>query len=418
MAAIKENKDKSGKISGYRVRACMGRNESGRQVWRTTTISASQVEDEAVRQGIDRLTPKKQEKIVSALADAWESAEKEKFTKAPTAKDKGRTTLKEFVEQIWIPVYVEDGQKSPNSVIFFKNTSKHVVDFMGNKRMNQIDTEMCVKFVQYLNTTATTSGGKLLSQTSRMHVFGTLRNILRTARRWKYIQFDPTEDMTRNERPHREKKQVKFLSETEARTFLNALSSEPLNKRVYFTLLLVTGLRRCEAVALQWSDIDDGKESGSPSITVSKSAVADKSQENGRLIKETKTGEVRTIPITETTVKMLYDLKHETERDMGVSLLPSAYVFHVDGDPFECIFPTTPTRWMEGIVKRHGLKKCSVHELRRTFATLALQSKVDPKTVASITGHADTATLFKYYSGTDAEQQRKAVAGMESILNG
>ena len=68
------------------------------------------------------------------------------------------------------------------------------------------------------------------------------------------------------------------------------------------------------------------------------------------------------------------------------------------------------------IVKRYGLKKCSVHELRRTFATLALQAKVDPKTVAAITGHADTATLFKYYTGTDAEQKRKAVAGLEAAL--
>lgn len=284
--------------------------------------------------------------------------------------------------------------------------------------MNQVDTELCSRFVSYLNTTARTRGGVQLSQTSRMHIFGTLRNILRTARRWKYIKTDPTEDMTRNERPHRDKKPVEFLTETEAQRFLEALQHEPLKWRAYFTLLLITGMRRGEAVALQWSDIDEGKTSGTPMITVSKNAIVDKSQPSGRLIKETKTGETRVIPISEATLNLLHALKRETEQNMGVKLLPSAYVFADETDPYLCMYPSSPTRRMEVIIKRYGLKKCTVHELRRTFATLALQAKVDPKTVASITGHADTATLFKYYSGTNTEQQKKAIDGIEAVLIG
>lgn len=412
MAAIKENHRKDGSTVSYRVRACVGRDEMGKQVWRTTTISIEQVEDEAAKQGVNRLTPVKQQNIVKRLADVWETAEKEKFSKAPTAKDKGRVTVKDFIEKTWIPVYVEDGQKSVNSVKFFKNTSRPIIDFMGNKRMNQVDTELCSKFIAYLNTTAKTKGGKPLSQTSRMHIFGTLKNIMRTARRWKYIQVDPTEDMTRNERPHREKKPVEFLTENEAQKFLDALQGEPLKWRAYFTLLLLTGMRRGEAVALQWSDIDEN----APSITISKNAVVDKSQPTGRVIKDTKTGETRVIPISETTLKMLQDLKTETESEIGAKLMPSAYVFADENNPYVCMYPTSPTRRMEVIVKNYNLPKITVHELRRTFATLALQSKVDPKTVASITGHADTATLFKYYTGTDADQQRKAVAGLEATL--
>ena len=418
MATISERKNKNGEIVSYRFRACVGRDALGKQIWRTTTISAAQVEDEAERQGIERLTPKKREKVVETLASRWESGEKEKFSKAPATKDKGRTTVREFIDQIWIPTYVEDGQKSPNSVKFFKNTSRPIIEFMGDKRMNQVDTELCSRFVSYLNTTARTKGGEQLSQTSRMHIFGTLRNILRTARRWKYIQIDPTEDMTRNERPRREKKPVEFLTETEAQRFLEALQREPLKWRAYFTLLLITGMRRGEAVALQWSDIDEGKTTGTPMITVSKNAIVDKSQPTGRLIKETKTGETRVIPVSEATLHLLHELKHETEQNMGVKLMPSAYVFADETDPYLCMYPSSPTRRMEVIVKKYGLKKCTVHELRRTFATLALQAKVDPKTVASITGHADTATLFKYYSGTNTEQQKKAIDGIEAVLIG
>lgn len=415
MASIKENRNKEGKITSFRVRACMGRDAIDNQVWRTTTIPYSAVEDEAARQGIDKLTPKKLQKVIEGLANEWEKAEKERYTKAPTAKDKGRTTLKVFIETVWIPVYVKDGTKSPNSVKFFESTAQPIIDYMGPKRMNQIDTELCVKFAAYLNTTAKKKNGEPYSQTSKMHIFGTLRNILRAARRWKYIRFDPTEDMTRNERPHREKKEVDYMTESEAKAFIDALQEEPLKKRVYFTLLLLTGMRRGEAVALQWSDINEGD---NPSITVSKNAIVDKAQDNGRLIKGTKTGKTRVIPISETTLKMLKDLKAETENNIGAKVLPTAFVFCLDTDPYTCIFPSTPTRWMEGITKRHKLKTCSVHELRRTFATLALQAKVDPKTVASITGHADTSTLFEYYTGTDEEQQRKAVADLQAKITG
>ncbi len=416
MAAIKENVGKDGKIISYRVRACVGRDGAGKQVWRSVTISIEQVEEEALKQGFLRLTPARQNKIINRLADAWETAEKEQFLRTPSARDKGRVTVKDFIEKTWIPIYVEDGKKSPNSVKFFKNTSKPIIDFMGGKRMNQVDAELCSRFVTYLNTVERERGGGPLSQTSRMHIFGTLRNILRTARRWKYIQTDPTEDMTRGERPSREKKPVAFLTESEAQQFLDALQEEPLKWRAYFTLLLMTGMRRGEAVALQWSDIDDGKDTGAPTITISKNAVMDKSQPTGRLIKQTKTGEIRAVPISEATLQMLRELKQETERNMEITLKPSAFVFCDEANPYLCMYPTSPTRRLEVIVKRHGLKKCSVHELRRTFATLALQAKVDPKTVAAITGHADTATLFKYYTGTDAEQKRKAVAGLEAAL--
>ena len=408
MASISPRKDKQGNITGYKVRVCVGRDETYNQIWRACTIPRP-----------EDMTPAKERKEVERLAAEWEKAQRDEYERTGSKVEKSKITVKEFIEKKWIPIYVEDGQKSPNSVTFFKNTSKHIVDFMGKKKLIQVDEELCVKFVAYLNTKATSyKTGKPLSATSKTHIFGTLRNVMRTARRWKYIPADPTEDLSRNERPHREKKQVEFLTESEAKKFLDVLQQEPIMKRTYFTLLLVTGMRRGEAVALQWSDIDNGKESGTPSITVSKSATADKSQENGRLIKATKTGETRVIPITESTVKMLEDLKKDTEQQLGGAIImPSAYVFSVDGDPYTCVFPTTPTRWLEGIVKRHDMKKCSVHELRRTFATLALQAKVDPKTVAAITGHADTATLFKFYTGTDADQKQKAVAGMDTILS-
>lgn len=419
MAAIKENRGKDGKIISFRLRTCPGRDAAGQQVWRTTTITMAQVEDEAAKQGIEKLTPAKMKRTVEAIANQWEAEEREKFNKAPSAKDKGRTLLKDFILDVWIPIYVKDGKKSPNSVRFFVDTCRYAIDFMGGKRLNQIDTEQCSKFVSYLNSVAKKQNGDELSETSKMHIFGTLRNILRTAKRWRYVESDPTEDMTRGERPHRAKKDVAFMSENEVRTFLKALEQEPVRWRVYFKLLLVTGMRRGEAVALQWSDIDDGKKIGYPAISVSKSVVVDKNAPDGRRVKGTKTGQNRVIPITETTLQMLMELKRATEKDLGAAVMPSAYVFSSEGDAYKPLHPTEPTKRMQRLVSKYKLEKCTVHELRRTFATLALQSGIDPKTVASLTGHSDVSTLFRYYSGTDSEQQQKAIQGLtKGLLSG
>ena len=61
MATIEERKDKKGKVTGYRFRTCVGRDEQYKQVWRTVTISRP-----------EGLTPAKERKEVERRADEWE----------------------------------------------------------------------------------------------------------------------------------------------------------------------------------------------------------------------------------------------------------------------------------------------------------------------------------------------------------
>lgn len=397
MASITKRVLKDGSVT-YRLRACVGRDASDSQVWRTCTISSP------------GLTPKKEKDAVELLAAEWEKSEREKYEKSPTKHDKTKITVKAFIETVWLPVHVRNGKHSPNSVKFYENTSKVIVDYFGDKKLlKQIDVEDCHRFVTYLNTEALSDRGELFSETSRMHIFGTLRNVLRIARRFKYIPVDPTEDMDRNARPHREKKAVEYLNKDEAQQFRKALEAEPLNKRAYFTLLLLTGMRRGEAVALTWSDIDEEKKT----VSISKNVVVDKNSPNGRQIKGTKTDEPRIVHIPDNMLVLLKQLRMEQEKNIGAKLMPNAYIFSLAEDPFTCIFPSTPTRWMEQIVKKHHLKKCSVHSLRRTFATIAQQNNVDTKTVQTVLGHSDVGTTLKYYTGTDDDKQREAVELMD-----
>ena len=399
MANITRKELKDGSIT-YRFRACVGRDAGGKQVWRTTTINSP------------GLTPKKEEKEVERLAGEWEKEEREAYaTERQSIREferkrkAGSVTLKEFVDMAWFPVHVQNGEASVNSVKFYEHTSRIVCDRMGNMKLEDITTYECAQFVSYLNNEAKTVHGEPYSKTSRMHIFGTLRNILRTAKRWKYIKYDPTEDLEGKERPHREKKPVEYLTIDEADKFLNALLKEPIKKRALFTLLIYEGMRRGEAVALTWADVNMEQ----MTITISKSAVIDKDQPTGRGIKGTKTGDTRVIPMRPEVCDVLKELKADQEKKYSVRLAPSAFVFCESGDPSICLYPSTPTRWMGQIVKKHHLKKCTVHELRRTCCSTLLHNGIDAKTVCAISGHRDTNTLYQYYSGTNGEQTKKAL---------
>ena len=60
--------DKTGKIISYRIRACIGRDERYKQIWRTCTIKRP-----------EGLTPKKEQKEVQRIADEWEAAKKAEY---------------------------------------------------------------------------------------------------------------------------------------------------------------------------------------------------------------------------------------------------------------------------------------------------------------------------------------------------
>ncbi len=80
---------------------------------------------------------------------------------------------------------------------------------------------------------------------------------------------------------------------------------------------------------------------------------------------------------------MRYD--EENCRLFGKGYQCNDYVFKwPDGRPFE---PDYVTHHFAKVLARNGLEHIRFHELRHTFATMALQNGVDVKTVSSMLGH-------------------------------
>ena len=168
-----------------------------------------------------------------------------------------------------------------------------------------------------------------------------------------------------------------------------------------FYLELVSGLRKGELVALLWSDLDPE----SCTISVSKQAAV-------------RSGEITVSrPKTETSVRRV-SIPQE-----AVELLMREHKKHPD-NPY--MFPSPKTGGMyypDSIVNLHkkilkdaGLEHIRFHDLRHTFATMALQNGVDVKTVSTMLGHYDAGFTLRTYTHATRQKQDEAAQTMGSFM--
>ena len=79
--------------------------------------------------------------------------------------------------------------------------------------------------------------------------------------------------------------------------------------------------------------------------------------------------------------------------------------------------PDSVLHMLQRVLKRAGLPRIRFHDLRHTFATMALQNGVDVKTVSSMLGHYSAGFTLDTYAHVTTDAQLKAAQTMGSILS-
>ena len=311
MATLTTKTDDAGKPISYKFTCCVGRDDNGKQIWRTKTIKSP------------GLTPKREKDYVADQMAAWEKQQKADYARTHNAVDKDKITLAVFVTEHWWPDHVMDGSHTPSSISFYKHMSDNILEYFGSKKkLSQIDAETVKRYIKYLRTDAVSKSGKPYSAATIQHHFSTLRNIMEYARRFHYIQSDPCHDLTQKEKPHRDNKKVDFLSPQEAQRFMKCLNDEPLFWQCFMNVLITTGLRRGECVGLQWGDIDGNK----LTLSISRNVTVDRNSPDKIHIGRTKTDEDRVVPISQRVYALLMNLKSEQQKKHGI-LFRNAFIF-------------------------------------------------------------------------------------------
>lgn len=156
---------------------------------------------------------------------------------------------------------------------------------------------------------------------------------------------------------------------------------------------IYTGMRKGELIGLRWEDIDlEGK-----TITVRRSVWYGDGE---RVIKEPKTkAGIRTIPIV---APLLARLQEAKKTAVG------AYVFGTDKP-----LPEKTYRLMYARFQGQTGVTCTLHQLRKSFATYAVSKNLPPDVLKAILGHADISTTLNIYAETRQDRIQEAASLLE-----
>ena len=197
--------------------------------------------------------------------------------------------------------------------------------------------------------------------------------------------------------------------------YLSCSDGTPVNAAI--KLAVHTGMREGEICGLRWRDVD----LGAGEIRVAN--VLGRRSDGGYYDKEPKTSAGRrTIPIGPELSSALAARRAEMMEECaaaGVAFVPTLYVMGSADGAF--LNPHGLWRSWRAIAKGLGLKGVegrtpSFHDLRHTFATVAIAAGSDVKSVASILGHSDVAMTLNVYANADKSAKERAMAEVSLAL--
>ena len=276
--------------------------------------------------------------------------------------------------------------KSPHTLRKTKRSVKDLIDLCGNRRLEMVDRGFVMEFREKRigNKVSRATVNKDLRQIKSALSYAVDARWLRSNPlwRWKGMQMKEPE------------KRIRVI---EADEFGKLLASCTLPS--FRSLLIVgysLGLRRSELVNLRWTAVDFDK--GVLHVeNVAEAAEFTKSRKN------------RTIPMRPEVREGLASLYHQVPKIVeGGDVrpkFPHCFIWD-DGKPF---LADWATHEFARVVKRAKIPHCSLHDLRRSFSTIAQRAGVDKATVKDLGGWSTISVVEKHYTGEIPEVFRRAM---------
>lgn len=182
----------------------------------------------------------------------------------------------------------------------------------------------------------------------------------------------------------------------------------------FYRVSLSTGVRPGELRALSWQDVDLDKRV----LHVRRTMTRD-DQRRTVVGKRPKTGTERTIALAPTCVTALVAWKQvqvQTRRNaMTWDIGNWIFTSHNDGR----IMSDNGLRLMhERTIRDAGVPRITLHGLRHSFATLAMEQGAHPKVVSEVLGHSTTTTTLDLYQHVSDSFQRAMIEGLADSIGG
>ena len=342
-----------------------------------------------------------------AILHAWRDELVAKECEGMSAPGCDRTVV-EYVEG-----YIVDKEKSGNVTdVTTRGYRSHLNRLrgtgFGEMPMGDADARVVMAWEQEL-----VEEGLSDTTVSHLHVF--LKQVFTWARKVGDLQSSPFDLV---DAPRRHTKPINALDHAEVERMESMLAGYGSAPMATGALIAVkTGMREGEVCALRWQNID----SKAGVIHVCHSLT--RKRGSFELSRSKTAGSVRDIPFGPRLREVLLDRMRQTEKELAEFDMPWDDALYVIGSPIEAKFKNPQVlskEWHQfariGRLMGTQGKPPKFHDLRHTFATIAIAANMDVKTVSVLLGHADASMTLRVYADCLGESKRNCMNELDNIL--
>ncbi|MDQ3132860.1 MAG: site-specific integrase [Acidobacteriota bacterium] len=313
------------------------------------------------------------------------------------------TGLSEYLDR-WLEEVAKPRLRESTFSSYEAVLKNYVKPTLGAKRLSDIQAYEVQKLYNDLKKQG------LSSRTVRYaHVV--FSSAMKQAIKWKMLMQNPC-DLC--ELPRLEKTEMKYLSPEETIKFLDV--AKDTKHFVLFLLIIESGMRPEEYLALQWKDIDFQQQA----LSVRR-AIVWKRKGGGFTFTEPKTKKSRrSIPISNSVINALKvhrrkQLEEKLKLGSVYGKLDLVFASEV-GTPIQP--KNLLDRHFRPLLTKAELPSLRLYDLRHTTATLLLSVGENPKVVSERLGHASIVLTLDTYSHVLPTMQESATGKLEKMMFG
>ena len=312
-----------------------------------------------------------------------------------------KMTVAQWLE-IWLLEYKKNHIKPKTYLNYHINVEKHIKPLLGKHFLKDLRGDTVQKFINDL------SKEKGLGASVVKNIKTILYSALEQACENGLIAKNPASHV---KLPRHEKPEIEVLTLEEQQRFIGIAQNRYHGE--IFILILATGLRIGEALALTWNDIDFEKNLLRVNKTVCEVRDPDDPNDKWRVIygsPKTKSS-IRTIPLLPDIANML-KLAHQKS---GESRLGNEFIFKTRTG--NTIRHSSAHRKFKDILKKADITNMHIHCLRHTFATRGLEQGIELKIMQELLGHSSINMTADLYTHVLPDKKYESILKLAGTIN-
>ncbi len=290
----------------------------------------------------------------------------------------------------------------------------HIIPYFEPLKLTLSDltTDHVNQFLIYLKTSGNKKTGGGLAEKTVSNTRSVLSAVLNDAVNDGFIPVNPVEKSKMPVFEDAIKEDMKVYGAEEANRLLSYAKEQGSHVYPFLMLIFHTGMRKGEAHALLWSDIDLKNKV----ICINKS----RSGTNAKVAKKTTTPKtkkaVRRIPISEPLLEALQEEKDRQDRIkkmMGSSYEGGDYVvLNTDMKPYSNLGAIN--RVVNRLIEGAGLEHSTIHQFRHTVATILDSEGESLSDISVLLGHQSVSTTERNYINRIRKAKTETIASLTS----